>query len=135
MGMITVLLVRFSQEKVLILIVVMFLNAKARSRTMKQVDSKTNRMVMIGLYSKGTDGQMYTSSFILCEILILHTLEEENIMHIYIKDKKLIKEQAKVCMTAKRKNNLLSCNMDTYNTRKVLCEKVQVYATLIGCNL
>lgn len=70
---------------------------------MKQVDSKTNRMVMIGLYSKGTDGQMYTSSFILCEILILHTLEEENIMHIYIKDKKLIKEQAKVCMTAKKK--------------------------------
>nr|DAE05354.1 MAG TPA: hypothetical protein [Siphoviridae sp. ctnOB2] len=29
----------------------------------------------------------------------------------------------------------MSCNMDTYNTRKVLCEKVQVYATLIGCKL
>lgn len=68
--MITVLLVRFPQEKVLILIVATFLNAKARNRTMKQVDSKTNRMVMIGLYSKDTDGQMYTSSFILCEILI-----------------------------------------------------------------
>lgn len=50
--MITVLLVRFPQEKVLILIVTTFLNAKARNRTMKQVDSKTNRMVMIGLYSK-----------------------------------------------------------------------------------
>lgn len=70
MGIITVLLVRFPQEKVLILIIAMFLNAKARNRTMKQVDSKTNRMVMIGLYSKGIDGQMYTSSFILCEILI-----------------------------------------------------------------
>lgn len=68
--MITVLLVRFPQEKVLILIVATFLNAKAWNRTMKQVDSKTNRMVMIGLYSKSTDGQMYTSSFILCEILI-----------------------------------------------------------------
>lgn len=65
--MITVLLVRFSQEKVLILIVATFLNVKARNRTTKQVDSKTNRMVMIGLYSKGTDGQMYTSSFILCK--------------------------------------------------------------------
>ena len=68
--MITVLLVRFPQEKVLILIVATFLNAKARNRIMKQVDSKTNRMVMIGLYSKGTDDQMYTSSFILCETLI-----------------------------------------------------------------
>ena len=67
MGMITVLLVRFPQEKVLILIVATFLNAKARNRTMKQVDSKTNRMVMIGLDSKGTDGQMYTSSFISCK--------------------------------------------------------------------
>nr|DAX50126.1 MAG TPA: hypothetical protein [Caudoviricetes sp.] len=35
----------------------------------------------------------------------------------------------------KEKNNLLSCNMDTYNTRKVLYEKVQVCATLIGCKL
>lgn len=105
MGMITVLLVRFPQEKVLILIVATFLNAKARNRTTRQVDSKTNRMVMIGLYSKGTDGQMYTSSFILCKKSqhTFDTLEEENIMHIYIKGKKLIKEQAKVCMTAKRK--------------------------------
>ena len=68
--MITVLFVQFPQEKVLILIVATFLNAKARNRTTKQVDSKTNRMVMIGLYSKGTDGQMYTSSFIFMQILI-----------------------------------------------------------------
>ena len=75
MGIITVLLVRFPQEKVLILIVVMFLNAKARNRTIKQVDSKTNRMVIIGLYSKGTDGQMYTSSFISCKNKLQHTFE------------------------------------------------------------
>ena len=102
MGMITVLLVRFQQEKVLTLIVATFLNAKARNRTMKQVDSKTNRMVMIGLYSKGTDGQMYTSSFILCK-KIQHTFEKENIMHIYIKGKLIFKDKAKVCATAKRK--------------------------------
>ena len=73
--MITVLLVQFSQEKVLILIVATFLNAKARNRTTKQVDSKTNRTVMIGLYSKGTDDQMYTSSFILCKKKLQHTFE------------------------------------------------------------
>nr|DAF38006.1 MAG TPA: hypothetical protein [Caudoviricetes sp.]DAZ72205.1 MAG TPA: hypothetical protein [Caudoviricetes sp.] len=28
------------------------------------------------------------------------------------------------------KNNLLSCNMDIYDTRKVLCKKVQVIATV-----
>nr|DAR98035.1 MAG TPA: hypothetical protein [Bacteriophage sp.] len=33
------------------------------------------------------------------------------------------------------KNNLFTCNMVTYSTRKVLYEKVQVRATLIGCNL
>ena len=35
----------------------------------------------------------------------------------------------------KEKNNLFTCNMVTYSTRKVLYEKVQVRATLIGCNL
>ena len=105
--MITVLLVQFPQEKVLILIVATFLNAKARNRTTKQVDSKTNRMVMIGLYSKGTDGQMYTSSFILCKKL-QHTFEEENIMHIYIKGKLIFKDKAKVCMTAKRQTTYSS---------------------------
>ena len=33
------------------------------------------------------------------------------------------------------KNNLLSCNMDMYNARKVLCKKVQVIATVRDCNL
>lgn len=111
MGMITVLLVRFPQEKVLILIVATFLNAKARNRTMKQVDSKTNRMVMIGLYSKGTDGQMYTSSFILCEILITtYFWRRKYNAYLYQRSKinKLIKEQAKVCMTAKRQTTYSS---------------------------
>lgn len=44
------------------LIVAMFLKSKDRNRTMKWLDSKRCRMVMIGLYPKGTDDQMYTSS-------------------------------------------------------------------------
>lgn len=78
---------------------------------MKQVDSKTNRMVMIGLYSKGTDGQMYTSSFILCEILITtYFWRRKYNAYLYQRSKinKLIKEQAKVCMTAKRQTTYSS---------------------------
>lgn len=33
------------------------------------------------------------------------------------------------------KNNLLFCNMDTYGTRKVSCEKVRVIATVSDRNL
>ena len=33
------------------------------------------------------------------------------------------------------KNNLSICNMVAYKARKALYEKVQVRATLIGCNL
>ena len=54
---------------------------------------------------------------------------------LIIKIKKLKEEQAKVCMTVKRKNNLLFCNMNTHKTRKVICEKVQVGATVIDRNL
>lgn len=35
----------------------------------------------------------------------------------------------------KEKNDLLSCNMDTHETRKVTCEKVQLSATLRDRNL
>ena len=35
----------------------------------------------------------------------------------------------------KEKNNLLSCNMDRHNTRKELCQKVQLRATLVERNL
>ena len=38
-----------------------FLKSKDRKFNVKQVDSKTSRVAMIGLYSKDTDGQMYTS--------------------------------------------------------------------------
>lgn len=129
--MITVLLVRFPQEKVLILIVATFLNAKARNRTMKQVDSKTNRMVMIGLYSKGTDGQMYTSSFILCEILITTYFWRRRKYNAYLYQRsKINKRTSKSVYDRKETNNLFICNMMTYSTRKVLYEKVQIDATV-----
>lgn len=38
------------------------LKLKNRDGIKKQGDRNPSRMVMIGLYSKGTDGQMYTSS-------------------------------------------------------------------------
>lgn len=45
-------------------ILVISLKLKNRDGIKKQGDRNSSRMVMIGLYSKGTDGQMYTSSFI-----------------------------------------------------------------------
>ena len=51
-------------------ILVISLKLKNRDGIKKQGDRNPSRMVMIGLYSKGTDGQMYTSSFILYETLI-----------------------------------------------------------------
>ena len=39
-----------------------FLKSKDRKLNTKQDDRKSSRMAMIGRYSKGTDGQMYTSS-------------------------------------------------------------------------
>ena len=58
---------------------------------------------MIGLCSKGTDGQMYTSS----SKKLIHTFEL-----IYLVNKiilqKLLKKKAKVCMTVKRKTTYCS---------------------------
>lgn len=51
-------------------IVAKFLNAKARNRTAKQSDRKESRMVLFGLCSKDTDGQMYTTSSIFKYILL-----------------------------------------------------------------
>ena len=48
-----------------------FLNLKRRKFNTKQGDRNPSRMVMIGLYSKGTDGQMYTSSSIYKYILLV----------------------------------------------------------------
>ena len=47
-----------------------FLKLKDRKLNTKQGDRNPSRMVMIGLYPKGTDGQMYTSSSI-CKYILL----------------------------------------------------------------
>ncbi len=46
-------------------ILVISLKLKNRDGIKKQGDRNPSRMVMIGLYSKGTDDQMYTSSSII----------------------------------------------------------------------
>ena len=118
----------FRKKKCWYLIVRKFLNAKARNKTMKQVDSKTNRMVMIGLYSKGTDGQMYTSSFIFMQILITTYFWRRKYNNIYWKANWL--KTSKSVYDRKETNNLFICNMVTYSTRKVLYEKIRVDATV-----
>ena len=58
---------------------------------------------MNGQYSKGTDVQMYTSS----SKKLIHTFEFNLLMNkIILKNFK--KEQAKVCMTVKRKTTYCS---------------------------
>ena len=49
--------------------------------------------------------------------------------------KYLILQYSKSVCDYEEKNNLLFCNMNTYNTRKVLCEKVRVIATVSDRNL
>ena len=46
-------------------ILIISLKLKNRDGIKKQGDRNPSRMVMIGLYSKGTDDQMYTSSSII----------------------------------------------------------------------
>lgn len=68
---------------------------------------------MIGLCSKGTDGQMYTSSSI-CKYILL-----KEIKLFYVNNIKEDYKTAKVCMTMKRKT--------TY------CPVIWTYMTLAKC--
>lgn len=54
---------------------------------------------------------------------------------LIIKIKKIKRRTSKSVYDCKEKNNLLFCNMNTHKTRKVICEKVQVGATVIDRNL
>lgn len=72
---------------------------KKREFNTKLDDSKSSRMVMIGWYSKGTNGQIYTSSSIIKYILLMITKNITN----YINFEKYQNTEAKVCMTMKRK--------------------------------
>lgn len=92
-------MVRVPQELVLFKLLYKHLKSKDRCFVVKDSDSKEDRMVTIGLYSKGTDDQMYTSSSI-CKyrLLVNQILKNKNKVFIQYKEYK-----AKVCMTAKRK--------------------------------
>lgn len=63
----------------------------------------------------------------------MYELKKNNNAHNIIKY--YINKYSKSVYDCEEKNNLLSWNMDTYNTRKVLCELVQVVATVIACKL
>lgn len=82
---------------------------------------------MIGLCSKDTDGQMYTSSSIKkkntyeCKKFNFNKFLENIIWLIII---------SKSVYDCEETNNLFTWNMVTYNARKVLYEKVQVNATV-----
>lgn len=76
---------------------------------------------------KCTPHRPYLSTYFKCFVNYINSR--------YLSNYLILIQYSKSVYDHKEKNNLLSCNMDTYNTRKVLCEKVQVYATLIGCNL
>ena len=47
------------------------LKLKNRDELIKRDDSKSDRMAVIGFYSKGRNGQMYTLSFILMQIIYI----------------------------------------------------------------
>lgn len=79
---------------------------------------------MIGLYSKGADGQMYTSSSTFWYILLMKYYVIINLYYFYIK------HYSKSVYDFRETNNLFICDMVTYSTRKVLYEKIQVDATV-----
>lgn len=82
---------------------------------------------MNGRYSKGTDVQMYTSS----SKNLIHTFEylqiNEFVRYLILiikqKNKEIIRRTSKSVYDCKEKNNLLCCNMHTYEARKATYEK------------
>lgn len=74
-------MVRVPQELVLFKLLYKYLKSKDRCFVIKDSDSKEDRMVMIGWYSKGTDGQIYTSSSI-CKYRLLVNQILKNLYNI-----------------------------------------------------
>ena len=85
-------------------------------------------MAMIGLYSKDTDGQMYTSSSKEEYILLITEIIKVNNLGSW-------KHKSKSVYDYMEKNNLLFCDMNTHEARKATCEKVRVLATVTDRNL
>lgn len=106
---------------------------KHRCQIKKWGDSKPSKVAISGSYSKGTNGKMYTSSSIFSYTHMYVLIFSNNSGHNIII--KILTSTSKSVYDYEEKNNLLSWNMDTYNIRKVLCELVQVVATVIACKL
>nr|DAV95196.1 MAG TPA: hypothetical protein [Caudoviricetes sp.] len=76
-------------------ILIISLKLKNRDGIKKQGDRNPSRMVMIGWYSKGTDGQIYTSSSI-CKYILL--VNEQNSLIIKILFDLLIEKNKQKCV-------------------------------------
>ena len=76
-------------------ILIISLKLKNRDGIKKQGDRNPSRMVMIGRYSKGTDGQIYTSSSI-CKYILL--VNEQNSLIIKILFDLLIEKNKQKCV-------------------------------------
>ena len=102
---------------------------------MKETDRKVCRVVMIGSYSKGTNGRTCTSS----SIKSTHYWFVYNMIDDLIKKNNKNTEKflilSKSVHDFRETNSLFICNMVTHKARKVLCEKVQVDATVRDSNL
>lgn len=76
-------------------ILIISLKLKNRDGIKKQGDRNPSRMVMIGRYSKGADGQIYTSSSI-CKYILL--VNEQNFLIIKIFFDLLIENNKQKCV-------------------------------------
>lgn len=88
-------MVRVPQELVLFKLLYKYLKSKDRCFVIKDSDSKEDRMVMIGRYSKGADGQIYTSSSI-CKYILL--VNKQNFLIIKILFNLLIENNKQKCV-------------------------------------
>ena len=89
-------------------------------------------MVMIGSWSKVTNGRMYTSSSIIRTYFLMMEKLYENLKALISNN--FILTSKSVC-SFEEINDLLFCNMNMHEARKATCKKVRICATVKDCNL
>lgn len=111
------------------------LKSKDRWLIEKRIDNKISRVAITGLYPKDTDGKTYTSSSIICTYFLY--LTDSQIIWKHPMIKKIISDitKSKSVYDFEETNDLLFCNMNMRETRKVTRKKVQICATVIDRNL
>ena len=102
---------------------------------MKETDRKVCRVVMIGSYSKGTNGRTCTSSSIKAYFNYFVYNMIDDLIKKNNKNTEKFLILSKSVHDFRETNSLFICNMVTHKARKVLCEKVQVDATVRDSNL